>query len=366
MNIYRSYMNKVILWVLLVLMTVCSCSYKPLELSYTPISLNSTDTNSVSFDDCFEISSCIPLEETENCHITDVRRIELFEDNYYVCSSNANTGLVVYDAKGRFLRRIGNKGNGHGEYTNILDFAIDKKNRRIILLCNRSSLVKIYSLEGIFQEEKVLHDTSLSNLACIDGVILCPTNHQGFTSYEEDSLFYIFDESLNFIKKKIYISNNNLGMSSFIPSNTRTYGNKFVYSDFHEHRTFILNKHGDVEKCYEYQKDRLIPISALKDTKVFLDNQFDYDFILNSVILNGKCKTVYKEGQRMKLSINRNDGECVINKPLSVVLPDFLGCDNEEILSIISLDNLKAISSNPNKDYGTTDYYIIRYKAKNL
>ena len=232
-------------------------------------------------------------------------------------------------------------------------------------MCNRSSLAKVYTLDGIFQEEKVLHETSLSNLACIDGVILCPTSHQGFTSTEEDSLFYIFDENLNFIKKHTYISNNNLGMSSLVPSNIRTYGNKFVYSDFHEHRTFILNKQGDVEKCYEYKKDHLIPISALRDTRLFMDNQSNYDFILNSAIQDGKCITAYKEGRRMRLSINRADGDCIINKPLSMVLPDFIGYDNDNIVSIISSDDLNRIKSNSyNKFTDTACFFIIKYKLK--
>lgn len=361
------YKTILFIWSFFTVVLVCSCSDKTLDISCTPILLNSTDTTSISFDDCFEILSCIPLEETNDCYITNIRRVEYFEGNYYISSSDANVGLVVFDAKGNFVRRIGKKGNGHGEYTNIYDFSIDKKNRRILILCNRNSLVKVYSLDGVFQKEKILHNTSLNDLACIDGVILCPTNHQGFATVENDSLFYVFDEDLNLVKRHTYVSNNSVGMSSFIPSNIRAHKKMFIYSDFHEHRIFILNEHGDVNNCYEYRKDNLIPIEALESPRTFMDKQFEYDFILNNAILDDKCITIYKEGRRMKLSINMINGECVINRPLNSVLPDFVGYENDYILSVISLENLKEFNPSLYHKYtGDACYFIIKYKLKKI
>lgn len=360
-------MNQLRLLVLIFLSVVffCSCSNNVLELSCTPIILDSTDTISISFDDCFEITSCIPLEETSDCYMSSPRRVEFFKGKYYVSSSNADFGLVVYDAKGSFVSRIGKKGHGRGEYTNIYDFSIDQKNRRILIICDKSSLVKVYSLDGIFQKEKVIHNTLLSNLACVNGLVLCPTNHQGFTKYPSDSLFYIFDENLNFVKKHTYISNNSLGMTSPIPSNIRTYGEKFVYSDFHEHRTFILNKYGDIEKCFQYEEDGLVPIAALKSPKIFMANQFVYDFILGSAIVDEKCITTYKAGRRMKLSINNNNGDCIVNKPLSTLLPDFHGYENNQILSVISIETLKSLTKTSFHNYiGNARYFIIKYKLK--
>lgn len=352
-------------WIFTVMICGCSSSNISLELSYTPISIDSTDTISVSFNDCFDILSCIPLEETEDCHVASVRRVEFFEGNYYISSSNANVGLAVFDDKGGFVRRIGQRGNGHGEYVNLYDFAIDKKNRHILLLCNRSSLVKEYLLDGTFLKEKNIHATSLSSIACVDGLFLCPTNHQGFTRSESDSLFYVFDENLDFKRKHTYISRNDLGMSSMISASIRSYGNRFVYTDFHEHRTFILNKDGDVETCFEYKKDKMVPIDAFESAATFMEKQFDYDFIMDSAILENKCITLYKEGRSMKLSINRFDGECIINKPTSNLIPDFIGYEDDCILSVVSLESLKSLNCNVYDTYkGNACYFILKYKLK--
>lgn len=357
--------TKVILFIIAAGFIFCSCSDKTIGLNCTSIVLDTTDATSISFDDCFEVLSCIPLEENENCYISSVRRIEFFDGYYYMSSSNANIGLVVFDRTGKFVRRIGRKGKGHGEYTNIYDFSIDRKNKRILMLCNKSSLLKVYSLEGVFQNEVILHNTSLNDLACINGLILCSTNHQGFTKESEDSLFYIFDENFRFVKKHTYISNNSIGMTSFIPASIRTYGDRFIYSDFHEHRTFVLNSHGDVENCLEYEKDQLIPISALKNPKVFMENQFDYDFIFGSAILDDKCITAYKDRKRMKLSINKINGDCLLNRSLSTLLPDFIGYEDNSILSIISADNLKSLKIKPfHSNLANANYFIIKYKLK--
>lgn len=347
------------------MLLVYSCKNKPTESSYTQIILDSTDTISASFNDFFEISSCIPLEETKDCHITSVRRVEFFEGNYYISSSNANVGLVVFDDKGRFVRRIGGKGKGRGEYIEIYDFTINKKNKHILLLCDRSSLIKEFSIDGTFLKGKIIHETSLSNIACTDGLFLCPTNHQGFTKNESDSLFYIFDENLDFKRKHTYISRNDLGIPSIIPANIRSYGDRFVYTDFHEHRTFILNKNGDIETCFEYKKDKMLPTDAFESAATFMEKQFDYDFITNSAILENKCITLYKEGRSMKLSINRFDGECIINKPTSDLIPDFIGYEDNCILSVVSLESLKSLNKSVYNNYkGNACFFIIKYKLK--
>ena len=147
---------RITLFTIVTILLVSSCSDKTIGLNCVPIVLDSTDTTSISFDDCFEVLSCIPLEENEEGYISSVRRIEYFDGHYYIGSSNANVGLLVFDRTGKFVRRIGRKGNGHGEYTNIYDFSIDRKNRRVLMFCNRSSLIKVYSLDGEFQNEVIL------------------------------------------------------------------------------------------------------------------------------------------------------------------------------------------------------------------
>lgn len=339
-----------------------SCTDKGLDVSCVNIALNSSDTTKSSFDRYFDVTECLPLQGPVDCQISFARRVIFFENEYYVFSSNGNVGLFVFDKNGKFTRRIGNKGNGRGEYTNILDFTIDIKNRRIFIICNRSSLIKIYSLDGKYLEEKILHETSLSDIACVNGVILCPTNHQGFTKNENDSLFYIFDEKFNFVDKHTFVTDNNLGMASLIPSSIKAYGDKFVFSDFHEHRTFLLTAKGNIEKCFKYEEDDLIPLESQKNVKLFMGNQVKSSFVLSSSILNDKCITFFKSGKDTKLSINKFDGECVVNTSIRS-FPYFLGYDGNQAISAISYETLKALNIKyKGKENDSLNYFIIKYR----
>lgn len=343
---------------------IWSCSDKTFDIACVNIPLNSSDTTKSSFNDYFEITMCLPLEDSKDCHITFARRIEFFENKYYVFSSNGNMGLFVFNKDGKFIKRIGERGNGHGEYSNILDFTLDKKNRRLLLLCNRPSFVKVYSLDGMFMEDKVLDNTSLSDIACVNGLILCPTNHQGFTKNESDSLFYVFDENFRIVKKHTFISDNSIGITSFIPSNTKAFGDKFIFSDFHEHRTFILNSQGEIDKCFKYENDELVSLKNQKNMKLFMDNQIKSSFILSSSILDDKCITFYKAGKSINLSINKLDGECIINNTIKS-FPYFLGYDGSQALSAVTQDELKLLNIKTKYDNANNHgFYIIKYRLK--
>ena len=345
-------------------MFIWSCSDRTFDIEYVNISLNSSDTVISSFNDYFEVTECLPLEGPVESQVSFARRIEFFEDEYYVFSSNGNVGLFVFDKNGKFVRQIGNKGNGRGEYSNILDFSIDKKNRRILMICNRCSLVKIFTLDGEYIEDKVLHETSLSDIACINGLIVCPTNHQGFTRNESDSLFYIFDEKFNFLNKHTFVSDNRIGTTSFIPSSIKSYGDKFIYSDFHEHRTFLLNGKGEIVRCFKYEEEDLISLENQKSIKRFMDNQVKSSFILSSSLFNDNCVTFYKAGKEVRISINKYDGERVVNTSIGS-FPYFLGYDGDKAISAVPFEELKALNVENKSNYTTNkNYYIIKYKLR--
>lgn len=339
-----------------------SCSDKLSDITYVNIPLNSSDTTAASFGNYFTITKCLQLEGSGDCQISFARKVEYYDNKYYVFSSNGNVGIFVYDENGKFVRRIGNKGNGRGEYTNIFDFAIDRKNHRILLLCNRKSYIKVFSLDGEYIEEKTLHETSFSDIACVNGLILCPTNHQGFTKNEDDSLFYVFDEKFNLIKKHTFIPENCIGTTSFIPSNTKTYKDNFIFSDFHEHRTFLLNDQGNIEKCFKYEESNLTSLEDQKHIKGFMDNVQTSSFILSSAILDNKCITFYKAGKKTRISINKMNGERILDTPVKT-FPYFLGYDGEQALSAVSHSELKALGVKlQDEEEVSPNYYIIKYR----
>lgn len=82
--------------------------------SVTPVFLETTDDNLIGMvSDIQSTDSCI-------CVLDD--------------GSRRNENLFVFDKKGKYLRKIGQKGQGPGEYGGINDFTINEKNDEIFLI----------------------------------------------------------------------------------------------------------------------------------------------------------------------------------------------------------------------------------------
>lgn len=346
---------------LLTAIIMVSCSDKVYNNSLTFVPLDGVEANGGSFKDYLKMTTCIPIEEPTDYHIDRVTKVEVYNGDYYVLCASDIAGLMVFNKNGKFVRKISRKGNGRGEYMRIFDFTIDRKNKRILMLCDNASNVRIYDMSGKYIDSKLISDVSFRNIACINGKILCTTDHQGFT--KSNNLFYLFDEKFNLVKSGTEVSDNSMGVTSLIPSCLKVYGDKFVYSDFYTHTLYVLNDDGEIEKGFQYEKESLMPMKYFKNFKSFEEKQFKYDFVFNNALYKDKCITSYKNGRSMQLSICESDGKKVVNRTLTGVCPDFVGYDGEQIVTVLPLDMMKSMYPN-NIKTDSTFFYIVKYKLK--
>ena len=99
-----------------------------------------------AFVDTIEI---IPLETTEENLIGEITRVIFDDDTYYVRSTNGmqNAKLFAFNDTGKYLKKIGKKGNGPGEYILFKDFSIDSNHNIIIADAQR---ILVYDKDGTF------------------------------------------------------------------------------------------------------------------------------------------------------------------------------------------------------------------------
>ena len=81
----------------------------------------------------------IPLETTDSCFISDIYKIERWKDRLYISDMSEN--LYLFSAEGKFIRKIGTKGRGAGEYNALTDFAVDQENGDIFLVAWGKTMV---------------------------------------------------------------------------------------------------------------------------------------------------------------------------------------------------------------------------------
>jgi hypothetical protein len=148
---------------------------------------NQPTTSGVKFSSIFKNFKLVPLETNEECLIGTITKITVFQDTIYVLDNFIAKALYVFDMNGKFIRSIGSRGQGPGEYNRPKDFAIDEKNQQIQLL--DISRVITYDMQGKFIKNTSLRN-SITSIACLDGITYLDhhfSKNRELLSYLDDS-----------------------------------------------------------------------------------------------------------------------------------------------------------------------------------
>ena len=103
-----------------------SCSRNVEQGGLLEIKVNFDGNSPLVLSEIAESVTAIELELTDESTVNpdDIRRIFLLEENVIVVDSKK---IFLFDAKGKFVRIIGSKGQGPGEYIRISNAVLDNK-----------------------------------------------------------------------------------------------------------------------------------------------------------------------------------------------------------------------------------------------
>jgi hypothetical protein len=87
----------------------------------------------------------IALETSEECFFSSARKIVLTPDFIFIHDFD---GLFKFDRKGKFICKIGSKGNGPGEYKNIRTFTADPDKELLFVIFHWKHMIAIYNFDG--------------------------------------------------------------------------------------------------------------------------------------------------------------------------------------------------------------------------
>lgn len=160
-------MNRLHIIVVGLLLCLVACNSKP-ELERPLVSINDEDISYVSdslVQDIIDSVSFIPLEESTEILLGDIRKIQKENNEFFVMAEGSNRMPEVYrfSQDGHFLNKIGRLGNSRSEYVRIGSFfVLDDKVYVADLNKNR---ILIYHINGEFvdcnennENIKFLHD----------------------------------------------------------------------------------------------------------------------------------------------------------------------------------------------------------------
>lgn len=135
-----------------ILFSVCSCSNKQSGIENqdmitidVPLQPDwSTPLPRVS--DLFQITNVELSASSLESLVGSVSEIKLYGDTLYILS---DVSLYLFKTDGRFITRINKEGRGRGEYVNITEFEIDRKNNNLLIF-DRSTGMLRYTMDGKF------------------------------------------------------------------------------------------------------------------------------------------------------------------------------------------------------------------------
>lgn len=126
----------------------------PTNTAPTVISLaKGYEGDSLDMENLVEAPSVVALQY--DGVIAEVDKVLLTEKYLYV-QDEKSVALLQFDPQGKFIRQIGAKGQGPGEYASVQDFAIDSLTRHVFVLSLTKMALLEFSEEGkIIREHKM-------------------------------------------------------------------------------------------------------------------------------------------------------------------------------------------------------------------
>ena len=167
----------------LICLLVLSCTQKQSESRESgdmeSIPITDFETYNGRFSEFAEAVEMIPLEFTDESILGEIKKVVLSEDFIFVMERFNSAGIYTFDRSGKFLYRIGSRGQGPEECADVDDFSINEKDRLIYIYDSVRKKVFVFSFDNEFIKT-IPMDYSATNMEYQDGL---------FYLYREDARY---------------------------------------------------------------------------------------------------------------------------------------------------------------------------------
>lgn len=239
-----------------------------------------------------EKSDLVKLELTDASLVGQIAQMELADDFIYILDSKVKT-LLLFDKNGSFVRTIGKRGNGPGEYTSIASFYVDAEENKIGLLDPLALKVHQYTLQGEYVKSVSFKDNGYSHIKRMD--VLNEHDLCCFTSagWNEGCGYFVIDKSDYTKKEQLY-------SYPFLPSGFISYSVNTSPFCIYDGAVKFVTPFSDSIYCYDGEKVQATYYlnNGLKEIEPALLQQYattaDSDYF--SVMKRIKDDGVYTQG----------------------------------------------------------------------
>lgn len=134
------------------LIALTACSKKETAPSIRTIELEQIPQKGIKIQEITSRFTIVPLETKKESLIQYIKKVVLYDNKFFILD-NQRPLFAVFSAEGKYLKSIGRKGNGPGEFYYPTDFMIDQKQQQIELYDGPRDRILIYDLQGEFKKQ---------------------------------------------------------------------------------------------------------------------------------------------------------------------------------------------------------------------
>lgn len=290
----------------------------------------------------------IILETNEKCLIGEIHKAVIYSDYVLVLDKEISKGVYLFNRSGKFIRQIGSKGKGRGEYLYLEDFGVI--NDKIFLLAGLDRKLLVYDFNGnLKREERMLdHGGLILGMFSDESYFTLRSNSRISINYWEKNgklKYTIFEKRYSFINWEISKGYSQIQNTSYIsPKFTETIykidkKNIYpIYSFDYGERNFPIDDVNNAEELRsKYQSKKYTSLNAFTISD---------DFIITSYISSKPCYSLYF----------RKNGEHILAKRLmcnNLLLTSIVGEFNKGVVyskeasMLVNIRNYKGSESFP-------------------
>ncbi|PZX49106.1 6-bladed beta-propeller protein [Algoriphagus ratkowskyi] len=271
----------------------------------------------------------IALETNEDSFLKLIQDLKFYKDKVFVLDFTSK--ILVFDRSGKFLYRLGNSGDGPGEFSSVSSFVIDEQTETVhIASLNR--LIS-YSLENEYLVEKKV-PFFIDYIDVINKKISLIAGNDGIKYNDK----YVNQRSLFFMDKDLKISDSipllyiELDKETAASYPYKNYISKVNNENF-IYTPVLVNESIIRDTLFNLVEKTLIPYLKLNFAPPLMNNKGNKLVVVKNVILSENyllCEYI-RNGRNMSFIGNRNN-------EFSINLTDGFLIDDEEVIQLRPFD----------------------------
>lgn len=136
-----------ILLIFTLFLYACTSAPQKMEHSTTTVEIDINSSERLDFEKNFDSVQYIPLETNKDVLISEITKMYLDNEHIIIFDQKAMS-IFLFGIDGKFIRKIGKKGEGPDEYLYINDIQFDKEQMLILAHERLRNCIYTYDLSG--------------------------------------------------------------------------------------------------------------------------------------------------------------------------------------------------------------------------